>query len=215
MKVVEIFTSIEGEGKRAGRPCTFVRFFGCNCACTYCDTPYGHESIYEKDTQEMSVDEVLEEVKKRNIPAVTLTGGEPLLQEEFDDLAIKLIDAGFWVNVETNGSIYPTIREPGIFYTMDFKTKSSGMSALMNTAAIESLDVNDVLKFVVGTEEDLEQTLSVLKLLKRAVQVYYSPVFGKIEPARIVDFLMEHELYYCHVQLQLHKYIYPPEMRGV
>ncbi len=221
MKVVEIFNSIEGEGKRAGLPCTFIRLYGCNLKCSYCDSRYACEG---GDYTEMSIGEIVKQVKNFGCPNITLTGGEPLLHYETNELLRRLADLTrltgihYQINVETNGSITPglvTSAPHDIFYTMDYKTKASGMSEHMNLYAISTLNENDVLKFVVGSEEDMEQALELTHQMKVKAQIYLSPVFGQIEPVKLVEFVQKHELWNWKVQLQLHKFIWDPNERGV
>ncbi len=221
MKVVEIFNSIEGEGKRAGLPCTFIRLYGCNLKCSYCDSRYACEG---GDYTEMSIGEIVKQVKNFGCPNITLTGGEPLLHYETNELLRRLADLTrltgihYQINVETNGSITPglvTSAPHDIFYTMDYKTKASGMSEHMNLYAISTLNENDVLKFVVGSEEDMEQALELTHQRKVKAQIYLSPVFGQIEPVKLVEFVQKHELWNWKVQLQLHKFIWDPNERGV
>lgn len=218
LRVVEIFSSVEGEGKRAGLPCTFVRLFGCNLRCSYCDTPYGWADEYEAEAKEMSVDEVMDAIRKIGIPNVTITGGEPLCQPAADycKLLTTLQDEKFWVNIETNGS--KTLRchdYTQVFYTVDYKTNASGMTHKMDVNVFKTLRPKDVLKFVVGSLEDCEQAREVIQKYNSECDIYFSPVFGKIEPKDIVKFIMDNKLYQCHVQVQLHKVIWDPEQRGV
>lgn len=210
MKVNEIFYSIEGEGIRAGMPCTFIRLHGCNLNCSYCDTRYSCEGEAYKT---MSITEIMDEVKGIGCPNITVTGGEPLIHEGIDNLLIRLVKNGYNVNVETNGSVVPTILGP--IYTVDFKTKSSGMSDRMNKEAFRALDTDDVVKFVVGSTEDLEQALSFVEENYIEANIFVSPVFGKIELVDIANFLKDHKLYNWRMQLQMHKYIWSPEARGV
>lgn len=216
MKVVEIFKSIEGEGKRAGLPCTFIRLFGCNLRCKYCDTKYGWSSKYAEDAKEMSIEQIVEEAVKIGVPHVTITGGEPLIHDDLFLLLSELAKRNFWVNVETNGTMLPKCHSfPNIFYTMDYKTNASGMSDEMNMGAIQTLQSKDVLKFVVGSIEDCKQAKDIIDNIKPEAAIYFSPVFGEIEPKEIVEFLLNNEMYNCHVQMQLHKIIWPVDMRGV
>ena len=220
MKVNEIFLSIEGEGKRAGLPAVFVRFFGCNCSCSYCDSVYACKG---NDYKEMSIDEIINEVEKYQCNNVTTTGGEPLIHQDINQFLQELIDNGYDVNVETNGTEVPVvykerIDQGDIFYTMDYKCPSSGAETLMNPEAFKKLRDDDVLKFVVGSQEDLNKAYDVVTSLEEDniyPQIYFSPVFGAIEPKEIVAFLLDKKLYQCKCQLQLHKYIYDPNQRGV
>lgn len=216
MKINEIFLSIEGEGLRAGLPATFIRLFGCNLVCSYCDTMYSCTLTDDSASyQEMSIEAVMEKVTEFECPNITITGGEPLIHPEVYDLIQELVNHNYWVNVETNGSIVPAFRHPYLFYTMDFKTLSSGMSNRMSMDALNSLSPKDALKFVVGSKEDMEQAVQVLYDIEAEPQVYFSPVFGQIDPQEIVKFLLDNKLYASKVQLQLHKIIWDPNKRGV
>ena len=148
---------------------------------------------------------------------MTLTGGEPLVHPDVNSLICSLIREGFEVNVETNGSIVPKLKSDkgNLFYTMDMKTPSSGMCDHMSMEAYEQLTSNDVLKFVVGDTTDMDVAKHLLTLRPTQAEVYFSPVFGKIEPREIVEYLQEFKMYPCKVQLQLHKYIWDPMKRGV
>ena len=215
MKVVEIFNSIEGEGKRAGLPCTFIRLFGCNLNCVYCDSRYACDT--DSSYFIMSLEEILGRVEELGCKNVTITGGEPLIHSGAHELIHKLVIRGYWVNVETNGTMNPSYRTHTdlVFYTVDYKTLASGMSDKMNPDVFESLTSNDVLKFVVGSEEDLNQALEVVETFKPVSQIYVSPVFGQIEPKKIVEYIQWHRLWDWKVQLQLHKIIWDPDMKGV
>lgn len=224
MKVVEIFRSVEGEGKRVGLVCTFIRLFGCNLACEYCDTPYGWQKEYAGEAQEMSIDEIVTVCKALGVKNITVTGGEPLIHRDIKELLERLFHEGFWVNVETNGSIKPSLFHSQLFYTMDFKTNASGMTKAMSLDNFKPLGNGDVIKFVVGSLEDCAQAKAWLDQLEAYwkesntwihPEIYFSPVFGRILPSDIVDYLIEHEMYDCHVQVQLHKVIYHPNQRGV
>lgn len=206
LRVNEIFDSIEGEGKRAGELATFIRLTGCNLRCSYCDSTY---AFAEGELE--TVEDILNQIR---YPNVTITGGEPLLQ----DLHPLLQWTGNrHVNIETNGSadIYPYLGYSHVFFTMDFKCASSGMTKQMYLPNFKKLRKRDVLKFVVGGREDLEQALTFCQKHKPKCQVYASPVFGSIEPKDIVAFMKEHHLEDWKVQLQLHKFIWNPQERGV
>lgn len=219
MKVVEIFSSIDGEGIRAGACTTFIRLYGCNLECSYCDSQYACKPDDTVNVREMTPSEIVAEVVNIGIPNITLTGGEPLIHKGVSQLIRELCYRGFDVNVETNGSIQPPLHHPNLFYTFDYKTKSSGMTDKMDTYNFTNLGPRDVVKFVVGSVEDLKQAKNVLKsfglLSCETATIFFSPVFGKIEPKRIVQFLLDNEMYNCRVQLQLHKIIWDSNMRGV
>lgn len=208
--IVEIFDSIEGEGKRAGEMAIFVRFAGCNLRCSYCDTSY---ALSVKDAVEhITEDELVNRIKAYPWRNVTLTGGEPLLQST-KDLIIRLARENFDVNIETNGSIAINTDLP-CFYTMDFKCMSSGESEKMLQSNFRKLRHIDVVKFVVGNREDLEQAYKVGDSIPLWCRLYLSPVFG-FPAADIVEFMKEKKSNRFQLQLQMHKYVYPPDMRGV
>lgn len=211
MKVVEIFNSIEGEGIRAGFPATFIRLYGCNLRCSYCDTPYGYEG---NDYTEMTAQEIVEKVEGFRCSKITLTGGEPLIHPGVFELLLDLTNKGYEVNIETNGSINV---EPyafsDIIITMDYKCPSSGQEDKMLLDNIDYLRPTDVIKFVVGTKEDLDVCYKLSAETK--AQVFISPVFGKITPEEIVNYMLEHHMNNCRVQVQLHKIIWNPNKRGV
>lgn len=214
--VVEIFDSIDGEGKRTGALTTFIRLAGCNLRCTYCDTFYGLD--YKQGTP-MEINEIIDKCKTFQNRNITLTGGEPLARPRVEHLISELASNGFEVNIETNGSIplYDTPRLKNVFYTMDYKCPSSGVEDRMDEQNLTFLDVCDVLKFVVGSKEDLDKCRKILHCHNIKAQVYISPVFGKIKPVEIVEYMKTHkdEFKHAKVQVQLHKIIWNPDERGV
>ena len=214
MFVNEIFTSIEGEGIRMGYPVTFIRLYGCNLNCSYCDTRYSCEG---QDGTEMSVSEVIEKVKEAGVKRITLTGGEPLIHENVEELVDELLNEGFEVNIETNGSIdiYPYIKKLNVIITMDYKSISSGMTDKMNHKNLKYLGGQDVLKFVVGSKEDLADMKRIIETYSPSCIIFVSPVFGKIELPDMVDYIKDNKLNECRVQVQLHKIIWEPTKRGV
>lgn len=214
MKVVEIFKSIDGEGKRTGLPTTFIRLFGCNLHCSYCDTRYGCEG---NDYTEMSVQEILDKVEELGLSSITVTGGEPLINSEIYSLLEELVLADYWINIETNGSIDlgKIPKASNMFFTMDYKCPTSLMENKMNLDNFRYLTRKDVLKFVVGSLQDLDKAKEILIKYNPCCKVYISPVFEKIEPKEIVDYVLKHNLNNCYVQVQLHKIIWNPEERGV
>lgn len=231
MPVAERFVSINGEGLHAGCFSTFIRFAVCNLNCSYCDTRWACGKDAEQESELLSVQEIVDYVLECRTPYVTLTGGEPLLQPELPTLVRALLEqTDCTVEIETNGAcdITPLTNlryEQGIEHyaweklaiTLDCKSPSSGMSNRMLTSNYEHLADGDCVKFVVGTEGDLESAADVIdreNLLARC-DVLFSPVWGQIEPARIVEFLRERGLLEARVQLQMHKMIWPPDQRGV
>lgn len=211
MKVVEIFKSIDGEGIRVGYPVTFIRLAGCNLRCNYCDTKYSYED--EKFT-EMTPQEIYIQVYKLGGKRITLTGGEPLIHKDVKVLVDLLIQKGYEVNIETNGSVDITLfLDKHTIITMDYKCASSDMEDKMLLDNISKLRKQDVLKFVVSDDNDLDAVQRIYQNTKATV--YISPVFGRIEPKQIVEYMLEHNMENCRVQVQLHKIIWNPEERGV
>lgn len=218
MRVNEIFKSIDGEGLRTGELTTFIRLAGCNLRCTYCDTCY---ALKNSNGTEMSVDEIVKMAKKYDYRNITLTGGEPLIHKDVDSLIFKLCENGFYVNIETNGSvpIDKYILNKNILITMDYKLPSSGVEKNMNLNNLEKLRKNDVLKFVIG-KDDFNKVKQIIEKYSIKSYIYLSPVFGEIEPFEIVDFMkIMHtqgiDTSKMRVQVQLHKIIWNPNERGV
>ena len=217
-KVVESFVSINGESTRAGELAVFIRFKGCNLNCSYCDTKWANETNAEY--KNMSVNEICAFVKNTGVKNVTLTGGEPLLQNDVENLIEALISQGNRVEIETNGSIslekFALLKNRPVF-TMDHKLPSSNMEKYMCLENFEFLNEHDTVKFVSGSIEDLKKAEEIMKKynLVKKCHVYISPVFGRINPADIVDFMIKRNLNGVRVQLQLHKFIWEPDRRGV
>lgn len=224
MKICELFLSIDGEGIRTGDTAVFIRKTQCNLRCSYCDSAY---TFTNDEAADMSVDEIVSKCVEigKGCKRVTFTGGEPLYcrtpeqEEETVNLITALTACGFEVNVETNGAIslvkwLDVVRANG-FFTMDWKSISSGMSKKMIESNLSLLDENDVLKFVVGSTEDLDQMKQLLETHSVKAKCYVSPVFGKIQPVDLVNYVIDNELHNVRVQMQLHKYIFPGVDRGV
>lgn len=212
LRINEIYTSIQGESTWAGLPCTFVRTTFCDLRCTYCDTTY---AFYEGD--KMGVEEIVQKVESLGCPLVEVTGGEPLLQKGIFPLMAILCDRGFRVLLETSGAHDISPVDPRVHRIMDLKTPSSGESARNRMENILHLTGRDEVKFVLGSREDYEWTKKVIteqNLNLRCKAVLLSPVFGKIAPVQIVDWMLEDQLP-ARFQLQMHKFIWEPTKRGV
>lgn len=205
--VNEIFFSIDGEGKRAGSLAAFIRLAGCNLRCSYCDTAYAFD-----EGKSMRIEAIAEAVK--GWKNVTVTGGEPLCQD-IHVLLQRLREHE--VNIETNGSVDVTPYHAylWVFFTLDYKCPSSGMESSMLEKNFQTLRPQDVLKFVVGDMEDLRTAQRVCEKYEPNCLVYLSPVFGKIEAKEIVEYMKSARYKNWRLQLQLHKYIWPPDARGV
>ena len=216
-KVNEIFLSIDGEGVRTGLPTVFIRLYGCNLNCSYCDTRYSCEN---KEYTLMPLMDILEQVLSYGVPRVTLTGGEPLIHEGVKDLINSLVVNGIEVNIETNGAVdlqdfWEFRYSSKVIFTMDYKCASSGMEDKMKLWNLKVLQPKDVIKFVVSNYNELEKMEYILEETGCKAQPYVSPVFGAIEPKELVEYVLENKLNNVKVQVQLHKIIWNPNMRGV
>ena len=216
MQVVEKFLSINGEGWRAGETALFIRFRGCNLRCSYCDTMWANEADcpFEEESPRALADYALQ----TGIRNVTLTGGEPLLQKDIKELIRLLLEEGLRVEIETNGAVsIEGFEGARPVFTMDYKLPSSGYESRMLLKNMAHLRQEDTVKFVSGSRQDLERALEIIRAydLTKRCHVYFSPVFGAIEPAEIVDFLLEHRLNDVRLQIQMHKVIWDPDKRGV
>jgi 7-carboxy-7-deazaguanine synthase len=211
LKVNEIFKSIQGESWFAGLPCVFVRLTGCNLRCTYCDTAYAYD-----EGEELSVEEVLERVAAYNCPMVEITGGEPLLQEETPKLAAALLQKARAILVETNGTLDIDVLPKGIVRIVDMKCPDSGECGRMLWENMGRLVKTDEVKFVLQSRRDYEWAKALVaehQLLRRCM-VLFSPAFGVLEPRVLAGWILEDNLA-VRLNLQLHKYIWTPEERGV
>ncbi len=218
-EVVEKFVSINGEGQRAGQLAVFIRFKGCNLNCGYCDTKWAND--LSAPFESMNEDEIYDYIKSTGVKNVTLTGGEPLLRDNIGILLERLgKDNSLNVEIETNGSVliepYANIvKRPS--FTLDYKLGGSGMERFMKTENYQFLQKCDTVKFVVSSVSDLERAVEIIKEyeLDKRCGVYLSAVFGKIEPANIVLFMIDKNLNDVNLQLQMHKFIWDPNKRGV
>jgi 7-carboxy-7-deazaguanine synthase len=210
--VHEIFHSIQGESTRAGLPCTFVRLTGCPLRCGYCDTEYAfHEGV------PMTVDEIERRVAS-HLPCrfVTVTGGEPLAQEEVHALLSHLAGRGYDVQLETSGAIDIMPVDRRVRVILDVKTPGSGMSARMNWSNLERLKAGDEVKFVLTGEPDYVWARETLarRPLPEGVAVLLSPAHGVLDPRDLASWMTRDGLS-ARLQLQIHKYIWGPDCRGV
>lgn len=218
-KVIEHFLSVNGEGPKCGQLAIFIRLWGCNLRCAYCDTAWS----YDKDAAytSMTKEEIYQTIKDYNVKNVTLTGGEPLLADDIAELLEYLsLDSEIEVEIETNGSIdlepFAKIANPPSF-TMDYKLSFSGMESFMNVNNFSLLKKNDTVKFVTASDKDLDIARKMIEEhhLIGKCNVFISPVFGEIDPAHIVDYMKEYNMNGVNLQIQIHKVIWDPQLRGV
>ena len=216
MQVIEKFVSINGEGLRQGELAIFLRFASCNLRCSYCDTRYSFENPKYIDE---SIDEIIDWVNKQNVKNITLTGGEPLIQEDIKELMIRLSNLGYRLEIETNGSIdikdFKDIENTS--FTFDYKLPISLMEKKMNLDNYKYITKKDSVKFVCGSINDLERALEIINKydLINKTNCMLSPVFGLIELPKMVEFMIKHNLNDVKLCLQIHKIIWDPNKRGV
>ncbi len=212
LKINEVFYSIQGESTKAGLPCVFVRLTYCNIRCVYCDTEYAFYEGVDKP-----INEIIDKVKSYDCKLVEITGGEPLVQENVHVLMSRLCDLGYEVMLETGGSLPIENVDKRVKVIMDLKTPFSKMEKKNRYENIQYLKPNDEVKFVIGSREDYEWAKEILKkynLVNKVEQVLFSPVFDKVENIELANWILEDKLN-VRFQLQMHKYIWHPETRGV
>jgi 7-carboxy-7-deazaguanine synthase len=206
LRLTEIFSTIQGEGKFAGYPTTFVRLHGCNMRCSFCDTMY---SVVGKKYKNVGVKTIVDSCTKMRNKHICLTGGEPLFQEEAWVLLYELVEKGFIVNIETNGGIDLQQREFRSFvYTMDIKTPKSGMEHMNLYTNMAKLTEKDEVKFVICDLEDYEFMKEIIRKYPTRADIIASPLFiGK--KTKIADdlasWIIEDKLANVRIGVQLHK----------
>jgi len=212
LAVNEIYHSIQGESTWAGRPCVFVRLTYCNLRCNYCDTEY---AFYEG--KKMALKEIVDQVESFGSELVEITGGEPLLQKNVLPLMSILCDAGHTVLLETSGAHDIALVDARVHRIMDLKTPGSGEVEKNLWSNIDHLRPRDEVKFVIGSREDYEwsrEKVERFNLPARCHAVLFSPIFGRIDPREIVEWILADKLN-VRFQLQMHKFIWSPTQRGV
>lgn len=213
--VNEIFYSIQGEGSRSGKPCVFVRMQGCLLRCSWCDTPYALER--NQIEKLMSIEEILAEVESYNCKFLMLTGGEPLEQKEIGTFVEVAISRGYEVVIETNGQqdIGKVPKES--VKILDLKCPGSAMHKKNDYTNIAKLDAKDEVKFVIKDRADYDWSIEKCReynLFDKVSEVLFSPVFGEIEPVELANWMLEDHLP-ARMQMQMHKFIWEPNTRGV
>lgn len=211
MRVTEIFHSIQGESSFAGRPCVFVRLTGCPLRCSWCDSEYTfHGGAH------MDLEEVLARVRGYGCPLVEVTGGEPLHQPEALTLVSRLCQEGYEVLVETSGAMDIAGVDPRAHIIMDVKCPGSGMVDRMRWANLPLLSAKDEAKFVIRDRADYDWAREVVRQhdLGRRCTVLFGPVFGELDLRQLAEWMLA-DRPPVRFQMQLHKYIWDPNMRGV
>lgn len=219
--MVEIFETVEGEGTRAGFPTVFVRLFGCNLRCTWCDTKYSYPPAEAENV--MTIAEIISKVQTYRSRHICLTGGEPLL---YGEKSLALIDALAELeqvddlHIETNGAIdlalfVERVASPKVRYIMDFKLPDSGEMEQMIMGNLALLREQDELKFVIGSEHDFRTAVEVLEQHPTKALPMFSPVWETMPPRKLVELMLDAGLSKVKLNMQLHKIIWDPAMRGV
>lgn len=211
MRITEIYASIQGETQYAGLPCTLVRTTGCDLRCTYCDSAFAFHG-----GNEMTLPEILTAVRALGAPLVLLTGGEPMLQREIGSLADLLLQAGYRVMIETSGAHAVDSLPEAVVRIIDVKTPASGEVRRMRWEVLDALRVQDAVKFVVRDEADYRWAADVIRSrgLAGRTEVLLSPVHGVLDPQQLVGWILRDRLP-VRLNLQLHKYVWSPDARGV
>jgi len=212
MVITEIFKSIQGESTFAGLPCIFVRLTGCNLRCTWCDTAYAFHG-----GKKMTVEEVRAQVHQLGGKLVEITGGEPLLQNEVYPLTDQLLADGFQVLVETSGERNISKLARTVIKVLDVKCPGSGEGGTFCLDNLDALDWKDQVKFVIADENDYSFARDFMlkhDVAKRVEEVILSPVFGKLHPRQLTEWILRDGLE-VRLGLQIHKFIWNPDTHGV
>lgn len=211
MRVFEIFSSIQGETTRTGLPMLFIRTAGCNLRCRWCDTQYAYEG-----GTEYSVEDLVARVEASGLHHVTLTGGEPLLQPDAPELVRALIDRSLEVQVETGGSLDIGVIDPRARRIVDIKAPGSGIESPWNAVNSTRLTAHDEIKIVVVDEDDYRWSRRFLdrERLWDRCPILLSPAWGLCDPADLAGWILRDRLP-VRLNLQIHKYIWHPDRRGV
>lgn len=211
LKVHEIFYSIQGESSFAGLACVFVRLTGCNLRCSWCDTTYAYD-----EGLDFSVEAVMARIRAYPCRLVEITGGEPLLQNDAPVLARLLLDQGYTVLVETNGSLNIDLLDTRCVRIVDMKCPTSGESEKNDLSNLERLTIQDEVKFVVESREDYEFAKALLPRLPACFKIkniHFSPLCAMLPPARLAGWMLEDGIS-ARLSLQVHTIIWPGNPRG-
>jgi len=215
LHVNEIFYSIQGEGTRSGLPCTFIRLQGCKLRCTWCDTPY---ALDKRDPGTvMTIEELMQEVESIGCNFVEFTGGEPLEQPNVLAMMSMLCDRGYTVAVETGGHVDIATVDQRVICILDVKCPDSKMHTLNHWPNLEQLRAHDEVKFVIASRGDYEFARDVVqryRLESKVAAVLMSCVFNALPFVTLVEWILADKLP-VRFQLQVHKFVWSPETRGV
>lgn len=213
LNIYETFSSIQGESTHAGRLCFFIRLAGCNLRCSYCDTRKAQSPSSGKPR---TLDELVRAAEQSGLRLVEITGGEPMLQPAVTELCRRLLERGFEVLMETNGSVELAAVPRGVRRIIDWKTPFSGESEKMLDSNFLNLRPGDEIKFVIAGRNDYNAALDVIRRFRIAehAAILFAPVFGEIEPRTLVEWMLADRVP-ARLNLQLHKVIWSPDAEGV
>lgn len=211
LQVCENFLSLMGESTFVGLPAFFIRLVGCNLRCRYCDTTYAYEG-----GSQMGVAALVDAARASTAELVLVTGGEPLLQVDTLPLLNRLAKAGLTVVLETNGSLPLGAVDVRVHRILDLKCPGSGMAEHNDWSNLELLTPRDEVKFVVSDYQDFTWALGVIREhhLAARLPVLISPVFGEVPAPEAAAWIIKSRLP-LRLNVQLHKYLWGPEARGV
>lgn len=212
LSVTEVYRSIQGESTWVGLPCIFIRLTGCNLRCVWCDTQYAFYG-----GRKVTIGELVDKCLGLSCPLVEITGGEPLLQKDTPTLAQCLLERGMTVLCETSGALPIGQLPADVIKILDLKCPASGECEKNDWSNIAALSPKDEVKFVIADRADYEWSREAVRkhdLSSRCRAVLFSPVFGAIEPRTLVDWIL-HDRLDVRFQLQLHKFVWPADAKGV
>ena len=204
LKITEVFHSLQGEARDAGRPTVFIRLTGCPLRCVYCDSEY---AFYGGEW--MQIDQIMEQVASYQTPYVCVTGGEPLAQKRCQDLLNQLVEAGYRVSLETSGAMDISQVDERVSRVLDIKTPASGEVERNLWTNLDVVTAHDQIKFVLCSREDYDWAVTEIRSrnMVEKTDILLSPAWGQLKPADLAEWVLEDQLN-VRVQLQLHKLLW-------